>query len=64
MTVWQFLAIVVGLVLIYLVYHYWWVDQERSDWIRGMNNWIFHAEQSDLKKNEPKPKSSDSDWGD
>ena len=61
LTIWQFLALVAALVVVYLVYHFWWVDQERNSWIRDMNSWIFKAEQGDLEKKEPEPEQSG--WG-
>lgn len=62
MSVWQFVALVAALAVVYLVYHYWWVDQERNQWIRGMNNWVYHAEEGDLHKNDPPPPTT-SGWG-
>lgn len=61
LSVWQFLALVAALAAVYLVYHYWWVDQERNEWIRGMNHWVFSAEQGDIEESQPEPQHSG--WG-
>ncbi len=62
LTIWQFLALAAALVAVYLVYHYWWVDQERNEWIRGMNHWVFNAEQDDIEK-EAETEPPHSGWG-
>ncbi len=33
MTIGQFVGFVLLLVLVYVVYNMWWVDQKREDWI-------------------------------
>ena len=38
LTIWQFVAIVVIIIVGYLVYDNWWVKQDQNSWIRSMNN--------------------------
>jgi hypothetical protein len=37
LTIWQFVAIVVAIIVGYLIYDHWWVNQDQNTWIRKMN---------------------------
>jgi hypothetical protein len=38
MTIWQFVALVVIIIVGYLIYDHWWVKQDQNSWIRKMNS--------------------------
>jgi predicted tellurium resistance membrane protein TerC len=40
LTIWQFLAIVAALVVVYFVYTMWWSKQSQSGWIRKFNGGV------------------------
>jgi hypothetical protein len=52
LTIWQFVGLVVIGVGAYLIYAYWWVDQDRNSWINRMNKNIYSSE-DELKETEP-----------
>ena len=44
LTIWQFVALVVAIIVAYLIYDNWWVKQDQNSWIRRMNGSITSTE--------------------
>jgi hypothetical protein len=56
LTIWQFVGVVVALVGLYLVYNYWWLDQDRNSWIRKFNDSVYSSEKELEESAEPEKK--------
>jgi hypothetical protein len=37
MSIWQFVLLVMVIIIGYLIYDNWWVKQDQNNWIRSMN---------------------------
>jgi len=49
LTIWQFLAIILALVVGYCVWAYWGKDQDQNGWIRKFNGGITGDDTSNVK---------------
>jgi hypothetical protein len=47
LTIWQFVALVVVIIIGYLIYDHWWVKQDQNSWIRKMNGVFTSTESKD-----------------
>lgn len=44
LSIWQFVLLIAVLILLYVFYHLWWVDQDRETWIDRLHFWAFDKE--------------------
>lgn len=59
LTIWQFVGVVAALVGLYLIYNYWWLDQDRNSWIHKLNDSMYNSEN---ELDDPPPPEPDNDW--
>ena len=62
MSFWQFLGLLLILAAVYVVYHYWWVDQNQNTWIGRLHHKAIDSP-SEPGPEAPKDYGQPDSWG-
>jgi len=62
LTIAQFLGVLLLLAIVYVVWRYWWLDQDRNSWINQMNNGMLESSGGDEAAVTEPPKKKKDGW--
>jgi hypothetical protein len=62
LTIAQFLGVLLLLAIAYVVWRYWWLDQDRNSWINQMNNGMMESSGGDDSSITDPPKNKKDGW--
>lgn len=59
LTIGQFVGILLLLGIVFCIWKYWWMDQDRNTWINRMNNGMMDSNSKEDAPVNEKPKKKD-----